>query len=93
MRRSFTLVCTIDEESYYLLRQMQKIDAGSPFDLVIVANGGEIVLLVLPPRFDSLRARVLNRENTYYNLGGLGIMDGGVSRDTNSSFLSRMNAS
>jgi hypothetical protein len=25
---------------YRLLRQMQKIDAGSPFDIVIVSNGG-----------------------------------------------------
>jgi hypothetical protein len=54
---------------YFLLRQMQTIDAGSPFDVVIVANGGDLKPLVLPPRFDSLKARVFNRENTYYNLG------------------------
>jgi hypothetical protein len=54
---------------HQLLSQMQKIDAGSPFDLVVVCNGGDREPLVLPRRFDSLRARIVNRANTGYNIG------------------------
>jgi hypothetical protein len=52
-----------------LLAQMQKIDAGAPFDLLVVCNGGLETPLTLPVRFDSLRPRIINRENTGYNLG------------------------
>lgn len=52
-----------------LLRQMRTIDAGSPFDLVVVCNGGNQRPLALPRRFDDLRPRILNRENDNYNLG------------------------
>jgi hypothetical protein len=54
---------------YKLLDQMTRIDAGSPFDLVVVCNGGDERPLLLPSRFDALRPRVLNRENSGYNLG------------------------
>jgi hypothetical protein len=52
-----------------LLAQMQKIDAGAPFDILIVCNGGLERPLSLPPRYYGLRLRILNRENTGYNLG------------------------
>lgn len=52
-----------------LLRQMMLIDAGSPFDLVVVCNGGDERPLTLPRRFDDLKPRILNRENSNFNLG------------------------
>ena len=52
-----------------LLAQMQKIDAGAPYDLLIVCNGGLERPLILPVRFNSLKPRIINRENTGYNLG------------------------
>jgi hypothetical protein len=52
-----------------LLSQMRRIDAGAPFDLVIVCNGGLQQPLALPARFEGLRPRIINRENTGYNLG------------------------
>jgi hypothetical protein len=52
-----------------LLNQMRKVDAGSRFDVLVVFNGGLERPLPLPPRFDDLRPRVLNRENHGYNLG------------------------
>jgi hypothetical protein len=52
-----------------LLAQMQKVDAGVPFDLVVVCNGGDERPLSLPRRFDDLRPIVLNRENCGFNLG------------------------
>ena len=53
-----------------LLRQMQNVDAGCPFDVAVVSNGGDLTPLEIPSRFDSLKIRaVFNRENTYYNLG------------------------
>ncbi len=51
-----------------LLHQMQTIDPGSPFDLILVVNGGDVQPLALPPRFDSLRAKIINRENRGYNI-------------------------
>lgn len=35
-----------------LLQQMRMIDAGSPFDLLVVCNGGDERPLSLPRRFD-----------------------------------------
>jgi len=52
-----------------LLQQMKMIDAGSPFDVVVVCNGGDKRPLTLPRRFDGLKPRILNRENDNYNLG------------------------
>jgi hypothetical protein len=52
-----------------LLAEMQKIDAGAPYDLLIVCNGGLELPLILPARFNSLKPRIINRENTGYNLG------------------------
>lgn len=52
-----------------LLRQMGKLDAGSPFDLVVVCNGGDGRPLSLPDEFLSLQPRIFNRENTGWNLG------------------------
>jgi hypothetical protein len=54
---------------HQLLRQMQKIDAGAPFDLVVVCNGGDRDPLVLPRSFDGLHARIVNRPNSGYNIG------------------------
>jgi hypothetical protein len=48
---------------------MKRIDAGIPFDLVIVCNGGDERPLTLPGHFDDLGPRILNRENYGYNLG------------------------
>jgi len=52
-----------------LLDQMLKYEAGSPFHVVVVCNGGEQHPLSLPSRFAVLNPRVLARENTHYNLG------------------------
>lgn len=52
-----------------LLGQMQTLDAGCPFDVVVVSNGGNAAPLVIPARFDGLKVRVFNRENTHYNIG------------------------
>lgn len=54
---------------YRLLNQMVKVDAGAPFDVLIVCNGGDDQPLTLPKRFSNLRPKVLNRENTGYNIG------------------------
>jgi len=54
---------------YRLLRQMQRMNAGIAFDLVIVCNGGDRQPLQLPNRLQSLRPTVLNRVNQGYNLG------------------------
>ena len=51
-----------------LLTQMARIDAGAPFDVLIVCNGGLERPLALPRRFDNLRARIINRKNEGYNL-------------------------
>ncbi|APW62157.1 glycosyltransferase family 2 protein [Paludisphaera borealis] len=54
---------------YKLLYRMRKVESGCPFDLLIVCNGGDQRPLTLPRRFDALKPRILNRENTNYNLG------------------------
>ena len=51
-----------------LLRQMSSVNAGAPFDTLVVCNGGDVRPLVLPGA-DRLHARVLNRENVGYNIG------------------------
>ena len=53
-----------------LLGQMQRVEAGAPFDLIIVVNGGDQRPLTLPDRFASLRPRVENRINRGYNIEG-----------------------
>jgi hypothetical protein len=57
------------KDLHKLLRQMTKVEAGSPFGLVIVCNGGDVRPLALPGEFDPLRPRVFNRENSGWNLG------------------------
>ena len=57
------------DDLHRLLGQMMKLDAGSPFDVVVVTNGGDIRPLTLPPRFAPLRLRLIDRENVGYNLG------------------------
>jgi len=57
------------DDLHRLLGQMMKLDAGSPFDVVVVTNGGDIRPLTLPPRFAPLRPRLIDRENVGYNLG------------------------
>lgn len=52
-----------------LLRQMGSVDAGSPFDTIVVCNGGDVRPLSLPESCGSVKARVLNRENSGYNIG------------------------
>ncbi len=52
-----------------LLQQMRVIEPGVPFDVVVACNGGDERPLTLPAQFDDLRPRVLNRENSHYNLG------------------------
>jgi hypothetical protein len=54
---------------FKLLRQMQAIPAGEPFDVLIVANGGDQRPFVLPAGFESLNIHVLNRANQGWNLG------------------------
>jgi hypothetical protein len=64
--------CWIGQTRKYLhrlLAQMQKIDAGAPYDLLVVCNGGLENPLTLPARFDALRPRIINRDNSGYNLG------------------------
>lgn len=51
-----------------LLRQIRDIDAGAPFDLRIVCNGGDERPLILPAEFTRLGAQILNRENVGYNI-------------------------
>lgn len=48
---------------------MERIPSGVPFDVVIVCNGGDIAPLELPQRYSEMRVRVINRENTGWNLG------------------------
>lgn len=54
---------------FKLLSAMQRYPAGAPFDVVVVCNGGDVEPLVIPDRFPGLRLRVINRENTGWNLG------------------------
>jgi hypothetical protein len=51
-----------------LLRQIRTVDAGAPFDLRIVCNGGDAQALVLPSEFDGDNIHILNRENIGYNI-------------------------
>jgi hypothetical protein len=53
---------------FRLLKQMGDVDAGAPFDVLIVVNGGDVRPLALPSRFDGLRAKVINRANHGYNI-------------------------
>jgi hypothetical protein len=48
---------------------MLKVDAGCPFDVVVVCNGGDLRPLSLPESFKALRIQIFNRENTGWNLG------------------------
>ena len=52
-----------------LLGQMLKFDAGMPFDLVVVCNGGDRQPLMLSDRFNSLEPKVINRINAGFNQG------------------------
>ena len=53
---------------YRLLTQLQRTNSGSSFDTLIVCNGGVEEPLVLPARFNGLKARIINRRNEGYNL-------------------------
>jgi hypothetical protein len=48
---------------------MAKFDAGAGYDVLIVCNGGDRDPLVLPTGLATSGVRVLNRENTGWNLG------------------------
>lgn len=52
-----------------LLRQMRRLPAGRPFDLVIVCNGGGLAAEDLPPPPQMGAFRIVNRENQGYNIG------------------------
>lgn len=52
-----------------LLRQMDQMEAGAPFDTVVVCNGGDVRPLSLPSGPGGVRPRVLNRVNLGYNIG------------------------
>lgn len=54
---------------YRLLSQMRKVDSGSPFDTVVVCNGGDEEPLRLPSKFADLRPQILDRENQGFNIG------------------------
>ena len=47
---------------------MRKVDAGVPFDLVVVCNGGDRDPFSLPAAYDGLGWRVFNRENVGFNI-------------------------
>lgn len=51
-----------------LLRQVFGVEAGVPFSVTVVCNGGDQAGLVLPARYRD-RVRVLNRANAGYNIG------------------------
>ncbi len=53
---------------YRLLKQMSKVDAGSPFDVVVVTNGGDVKPLKLDRQFDGFDVKVINRVNRGYNI-------------------------
>ena len=54
---------------WQLLRSMQRHSAGAPYDVLIVCNGGDREPLRVPPAFRWPNLRVLDRENTGWNLG------------------------
>lgn len=56
------------KQLHRLLREIRTIDAGVPFDLRIVCNGGDERPLILPPEFDDCGIDILNRENVGYNI-------------------------
>jgi hypothetical protein len=51
------------------MRQMRRLPAGRPFDLVIVCNGGGLTANDLPPPPEGVALRIVNRENQGYNIG------------------------
>lgn len=52
-----------------LLRSIAKFEAGAAYDVLVVCNGGDAEPLNLPPALVASGVRVLNRENTGWNLG------------------------
>lgn len=52
-----------------LLRSMAKHAPGARYDVLVVCNGGDLQPLALPSAFAGTGIRVLNRENTGWNLG------------------------
>jgi hypothetical protein len=52
-----------------LMRQMRKLPAGRPFDLVVVCNGGGLSADDLPPPPEGVGLRIVNRANQGYNIG------------------------
>lgn len=54
---------------YYLLGQLYRYDALSPFSVTVVCNGGDEKPLVLPRKYAKHGVRVLNRVNSGYNIG------------------------
>ncbi len=54
---------------FRLLGQIYRIDAGIPFAVTVVCNGGDKGPLVLPEKYARLGVTVLNRQNAGYNIG------------------------
>lgn len=57
-----------DAQLHRLLRETRTTEAGAPFDLRIVCNGGDEKPLLLPPEFANWDIQILNRENIGYNI-------------------------
>lgn len=54
---------------YKQLNQIYRYDAGSPFSVTVVCNGGDKSPLLLPKKYTNRGVRVLNRINSGYNIG------------------------
>lgn len=54
---------------FRLLRQIHSYDAGAPFEVVVVCNGGDKLPLRLPLRFRKYKISVLDRVNSGFNIG------------------------
>lgn len=52
-----------------LMRQMAKLPAGAPYDMVVVCNGGGLEAGDLPQPPEGVGLTIVNRENQGYNIG------------------------
>jgi hypothetical protein len=52
-----------------LIKQLYKYDAGAPFKITVVCNGGDILPLKLLSNLSKYGIRILDRENSGYNIG------------------------
>ena len=54
---------------FRLIKQLFRYEAGAPFSLALVCNGGDERPIELPGRFAGLGIKALNRENRGFNIG------------------------